>query len=648
MAESPTPALPARERSAAPPPTAIEDLPNELLSHIFTFLDGPAAPSDARLHDQPSARLFAPAAGDLPPPPQQQLPLKSASAVSRRWRAISLPVLFRHVVWPVDRWELLLVEQEADRVAAVPLLDFVRTNGLGPSVLTLTMVVGDSLAGMYRLQAEDDDDDDDDDVTERAQEPPRQQQGGDEDDSHQDQEDSSSRRVSRVVNDQPEPERSVTYNEDNNWLWDVVLGLVDPLRLTLVAPPRMLASLLSRMVFLGDACSFGPSLHLLSLSRARRGGSAPARGAAVGCSRKGKEKEREREATRPGQPSSSSAPPRQQGLRRVPCRLFTARAWTSVLLNEGSSARVYSAPEFYTKRPPSILDALLGAGEFPNDERLIPPRVRSLSYVAVFPLSAHFATLVRHLPPVDRLFVQVVPRDDDDVFGDVLERTRRRLGSRQRPVDPQDLWIERNAAYSLVIRAMVDGRRRGYWRQLREFESGDAADREAWELAVQYVRMAGRAWRVAGDGVFCRREGYEEEGDDGGGGGDDDDGYEDGHDDDDEDDEDDNEDDDDHDGYHGGFGGVLPPIGEDGPEDDDDDESTVEIIEMHGGGGGSGGGVGGSGNGGAGSAHQGGEESDEEDEASVADSPFLSGRLRRIAFNGTERLPVSSRYFYSD
>ncbi|KAL8366377.1 hypothetical protein RB595_004920 [Gaeumannomyces hyphopodioides] len=645
MAESPTLALPVRERSAAaPPPTSIEDLPNELLSHIFTFLDGPAAPSDARLHDQPSTRLFGPAAGDLPPPQQQRaLPLKSASAVSRRWRAVSLPVLFRHVVWPVDRWELLLVEQEPDHVAAVPLLDFIRTHGVGPSVLTLTMVVGDSLAGMHRLQAED--------VIDRAQEPRRQRQqqqqqrqGDDGGGGSQDQEggSNSSRRISlmaapRMVDDEPGLERSATYNEDNNWLWDAVFGLVDPLRFTLVALPRMLASLLSRMVFLGDAWSFGASPHMLSLSRTRRGGWS------LKGKEKEKEKEKEKDATHPEhhkQPSSSSGPPRQ-GLRRVPCRLFTVRAWTSLLLNEGSSARVYSAREFYTKRPPSILGALLGAEEFPNDERLIPASVRGLSYVAVFPLSGHFSTLVRHLPPVDRLFVQIVPRGDDDVFGDVLASQRRR----GRSVDPQDLWIERNAAYSMVIRAMMDGRRRGGWRRLLEFESGDAADREAWELAVQYVRMAGRAWRVAGDGVFCRREGYDE-GDDG----DDDD--------EDRDDDDDGGDDDDDDGddddYQGGFGGMLPLIGEDGPdddEDDDDNESVVEIIEMHGGGGGgSGGGAGGSGNGFAGPAHQGDEQESDDDgehDASVAGSPFLSGRLRRIAFNGTKRLPVSSRYFYS-
>ena len=59
-----------------------------------------------------------------------------------------------------------------------------------------------------------------------------------------------------------------------------------------------------------------------------------------------------------------------------------------------------------------MLGALLGAEEFPNDEPLIPSTIRDLSYVGIFPLSTHFNTLVQNLPRIDRLFVQLVPRND--------------------------------------------------------------------------------------------------------------------------------------------------------------------------------------------------------------------------------------------
>lgn len=46
----------------------------------------------------------------------------------------------------------------------------------------------------------------------------------------------------------------------------------------------------------------------------------------------------------------------------------------------------------------------------------------------------------------------------------------------------------------------------GNWRQLQEFESGDAADRESWDLAVEYVRQFGAQWRVEREGVFVKRQ----------------------------------------------------------------------------------------------------------------------------------------------
>ena len=51
----------------------------------------------------------------------------------------------------------------------------------------------------------------------------------------------------------------------------------------------------------------------------------------------------------------------------------------------------------------------------------------------------------------------------------------------------------------------------GNWRHLQVFESGDAADRESWDMAVEYVRHFGAEWRVEREGVFVKRQPGEDE-----------------------------------------------------------------------------------------------------------------------------------------
>jgi hypothetical protein len=44
----------------------------------------------------------------------------------------------------------------------------------------------------------------------------------------------------------------------------------------------------------------------------------------------------------------------------------------------------------------------------------------------------------------------------------------------------------------------------GNYCYLKEFESGDAADIDAWKMAVEYVKRAGGGWRVERTGVFVK------------------------------------------------------------------------------------------------------------------------------------------------
>ncbi|KUI72787.1 hypothetical protein VM1G_08646 [Cytospora mali] len=445
--------------------TTISSLPTEMLSHIFGFLDTPS-PSDLRLHDQPHAHM-------LKNPDISSQNLKNLSLVNHQWRAIVLPLLFRHVVWYLDRFDLMQIEQfksdpDADADAdATPLRSFVQANNLTPYINTLTLVVVKSTRG-------------------------RAANGG----SHYAYSpDPLGGPVTRAGG-----ERDVVFNEDSNWLWDLIFAVIDPLRFTLIASPRMLASLLARMLFLGDEWSFNQSHHLLSLSRVSRKTTSHANTQPEPQPEPQPEAEAVRTSASPSTSTPASTPSSSGPSRRVPCALFTIRPWDALLLNEGSSTGVYKTYEYFHKRPPSMLGALLGAEEFPNNDPLITPSIRDLSYVGIFPLSTHFNTLVQNLPRIDRLFVQLVPRND-------ILKDKREMEHLDMDTLTSDLWAERNTSYGKIMPKLFDSSSSaGNWRYLQVFESGDAADRESWEMAVEYVRQFSAEWRVEREGVFVKRQ----------------------------------------------------------------------------------------------------------------------------------------------
>ena len=71
-------------------------------------------------------------------------------------------------------------------------------------------------------------------------------------------------------------------------------------------------------------------------------------------------------------------------------------------------------------------------------------------------------------------------------------------------VEMEDLWMERNSCYALLMRELFNAPPVKNYKYLEVFESGDAADTDAWHMAVEYVKRAGNGWKVAGDGVFVR------------------------------------------------------------------------------------------------------------------------------------------------
>lgn len=124
---------------------------------------------------------------------------------------------------------------------------------------------------------------------------------------------------------------------------------------------------------------------------------------------------------------------------------------------------------------------------------LIAPTIRDFNYIGVFPMSHQFRNLVANLPRINRLYVQLVPRND--TLQDPLMMAQ---------VEAEDLWMERNSSYALLMKELFNAPPLNNYKQLQVFESGDAADAEAWRMAVEYVKRAGNGWHVAGEGVLER------------------------------------------------------------------------------------------------------------------------------------------------
>jgi hypothetical protein len=135
---------------------------------------------------------------------------------------------------------------------------------------------------------------------------------------------------------------------------------------------------------------------------------------------------------------------------------------------------------------------MVGADEQPSGA-LISPTIREMSYIGIFPMASHFSSLTRHLPRLDSLYVQLVPRNN------ILE-----IPSKMVQVEMEDLWMERNSCYALLMRELFNAPPTKNYKYLQVFESGDAADTDAWNMAVEYVKRAGNGWKVAAEGVFIR------------------------------------------------------------------------------------------------------------------------------------------------
>ncbi|TVY32216.1 hypothetical protein LOCC1_G007745 [Lachnellula occidentalis] len=470
--EKPTsfePSIAATDKT--PSVASIESLPNELLTNIFGYFDTPK-PSGFVLQDEPVFELTHSEVTDL----------KSMSCVSNRWRQATLPVLFKFA-------RFIVAESKSQRPiiseVMAPFLTFVKSNSLRKVIASFTFLIRDK------------------NITHTSD-------GG---------------------------ARLNSFSE----FWYSLFKIIDPVDLLIVAPPEALGALTACRIHTEDAWCFSdchchylhlqrsptsvldsPSIEVLALEEHSTAGqtSETLKSTAENLSISNtpdalphpaeevlstasfyEDKESTPEGNRRDllqAEASSSASSSASGISkpRVPARalssaLFDVRPWTTLLLNEGSSIQAYCTDKFWLRKQPSILPDLCGSDEA-TIKTFISPTIKTMNYIAIFPLQTHFAALVDNLPSLDRVYVQLVPHKN------VLDDPERMAD-----VEHTDLWMERNNCYAHMVRELFGAPPTRNYKYLQQFESGDSADQDAWLMAVEYVKRAGN-WNVAGEGIFSR------------------------------------------------------------------------------------------------------------------------------------------------
>ncbi|KAJ6789062.1 hypothetical protein PWT90_00364 [Aphanocladium album] len=473
---------------------SIHDLPNELLAAVFSHLASPSS-LEPLFRDDASTILdtYYAARGRRP---SRRHPLKSASLVSRRWRAAVLPYLFRHVLWTFRRLEEPPAEAYAQEgggggaglhaaAAWFDVLAFLQRNRLGGAVESLMLhvpcpehLIDDptELVGRYGLVPSS--------ISSAAGSTTTTGRGGDGCEDEDAESIVLSETASLVV---AEVNGHATWA--NTWFWDLLFSVVDPLRISFLAAPVVLATMFSRKVFTRCQPLMMTRYHLISVSRRDRDSSSPTP----------QESDNDLDDDDDDDPSPTTHP--APLCDNLPCELFAHRRWTSLLANEGSSVSIYKS-DAYGEIPPSPLLSLLGSGD-PATRRFFRRSLRSLAYVAVMPMATHIQTTLAASALVPRrleeLFVQVMPRG---VY--LHDEEHRGGGSSFEGLELEDLLMERDAVYGLLFESIFIPGPQKEWEPLRVFETGDADDVVAWSEAVETVRASSSWWDVESQGRFVR------------------------------------------------------------------------------------------------------------------------------------------------
>ncbi|EXJ81736.1 hypothetical protein A1O1_07801 [Capronia coronata CBS 617.96] len=128
---------------------------------------------------------------------------------------------------------------------------------------------------------------------------------------------------------------------------------------------------------------------------------------------------------------------------------LVARPWTKMTFNEGSSLLAYTTYEFFLRRTPSLLTTLhvnnstAGNAMFAN--------LLSFEFIAIFPFYNHVDEIlkcIRKMEKLQRLFIKLCPEPDSTVLRDEIEAAGGHL-------DVNDPWNECETSWMLIAHTVV-------------------------------------------------------------------------------------------------------------------------------------------------------------------------------------------------
>ena len=124
--------------------------------------------------------------------------------------------------------------------------------------------------------------------------------------------------------------------------------------------------------------------------------------------------------------------------------LFSARPWTEFSINEGSSLKVYSQYEYFLRRTPSLMSAVLLCPS-PGLTFMLS-KLEKFTYTAIFPFYNHVDDVlknIRKMSNLKHLRFRLCPDPRSSVIDDELMETKGHI-------DLVDAWMEFNTSYGLV------------------------------------------------------------------------------------------------------------------------------------------------------------------------------------------------------
>ncbi|KAI9045485.1 F-box domain protein [Aspergillus affinis] len=249
--------------------------------------------------------------------------------------------------------------------------------------------------------------------------------------------------------------------------WRQVLACLDPLGVTVVAPPSSIGTMLGAEIFEGDSWAFDVPLQILHLKKN----------------------------------------PQNVALGQLPSlekcsSLLEARDWSSMVFNESSSIKAYTHYEYFLFQSPSLFTTWGSIASLRSREARAALSVRfnnltSFSFVAVFPFYNHVKLVLNAIElmvNLRSLSIQLAPCEGDKVTE--IEQK----GS----MDPSDPWMEIATGYSLIAHLVKD---LGEKKRLVQFMARDYSfDALRPELsAILSEVLDDTDWVHDGDGTWNRR-----------------------------------------------------------------------------------------------------------------------------------------------